>query len=323
MNDKATPSGRWIVSFHGGDGPHARNNLHAYGADGTHLGKLLDTDGMAEAERPRELRGFAFGPDGDLYVANAWKGDSRVLRFAGAPDADGTHAFRGVFARRDDANLGLDHPFHVAFGPDGNLFVPSQDSGSVGRYGGPTGSAPGAPMPHPPALRELAGKGKLHPGTFVPSARHADDGLRAVRHVLFGPRGLLWVADREADRVSGYDPATGERVHAHRSRRFAGPVHLLHHPADGTLLVGSRDGHAVLRLDPTTGEHAPLVQEGAGGLREPSGLAWGPDGLLYVASRTGRSVLRFDPATGQPAGDPFLADLPDAPEFLLWVPGGG
>ncbi len=317
---RATDHGRWYVSFHGGDERHDRNNLHGYDAAGNHAGKLLSHAGLPDDAHVREVRGFAFGPDGDLYVANAWKGDSQVLRFAGIPGPDGRHAARGVFTRRDDANPGLDHPFHVAFGPDGNLFVPSQDSGIVGRYQGPAGARPGAPMPHPPALRGLAA-GKLHPGTFVPSARHDPDGLRAVRHVLFGPDGLLWVADREGDRVSGYDPATGARVRSHRSRHFAAPIHLLAWPERGALLVGSRDGHGVVALNPATGDVSPLVERGAGGLREPSGLAWGPDGLLYVASRTGREVLRFDPATGKPAGKPFLSELPDAPEFLLWVPG--
>ncbi len=314
-----TGHGRWYVSFHGGDDPHDRNNLHGYDGRGSHLGKLLSHEGLPDGAHLRELRGFAFGPDGDLYVANAWKGDSQVLRFAGTPGPDGRHAPRGVFTRRDDANPGLDHPFHVAFGPDGNLFVPSQDSGIVGRYQGPGGAAPGAPMPHPPALRGVA-PGKLHPGTFVASARHDPDGLRTVRHVLFGPDGLLWVADREGDRVSGYDPATGARVRTHRSHSFAAPIHLLAWPERGALLVGSRDGHGVVALDPATGDVSPLVAHGAGGLREPSGLAWGPDGLLYVASRTGRAVLRFDPATGAPVGKPFLADLPDEPEFLLWTP---
>ena len=141
----------------------------------------------------RELRGFAFGPDGDLYVANAYKDASQVLRFAGQPGPDGKHLFREVYAERHDANPGLDHPFDVAFGPDSHLYVASQDTNIVGRYYGPheTEGKPGTPMPHPEALQDADTK-HLLPGTFIPSQEHARGGLQrgAGRHLRTG-RGSL------------------------------------------------------------------------------------------------------------------------------------
>lgn len=308
------------MTFHGGAEPHDWNNIHAFDAAGKPLGKALDIDGAPHGVALRELRGFAFGPDGDLYAANAYQDRSQILRFAGTPDRHGRHPFREVFVARHDGNRGLSHPFHVLFGPDGHLYVPSQDTDVVSRYAGPTATEakPGSPLPLPPALRPYAGD--LHPGTFVPSARNVPGGLRAVRHALFGPDGALYVADRAADRVVRYDAVTGERQRDYAAPALAAPVHLLARPGDGRLLVGSRDRHAVVALDPATGEVAPLVAPGAGGLAKPGGLAVGPDGLLYVASRTGRAVLRFDPQTGEPAGS-FLTDLPDEPEFVAWVPG--
>ncbi|HEX5500133.1 MAG TPA: hypothetical protein VFX03_12935, partial [Thermomicrobiales bacterium] len=111
------------------------------------------------------------------------------------------------------------------------------------------------------------------------------------------------------------DAATGAWLRDFTDPALSTPIHLLPLPADGRILVGSRDTHAVLALDPAAGAFTTLVPPRAGGLKAPAGLALGPDDLLYVASRTGRSILRFDPATGAPAS-PFLRDLPDEPEFI-------
>jgi hypothetical protein len=309
----------WYVTFHGGDDPQDRNNIHAYDAAGAHIGKKLDAAGLQDGMRLRELRGFAFGPDGDLYVANAWKDQSQILRFAGAPGPDGRHAFLGVFAAQHRADSGLAHPFDVQFGPDGHLFVPSQDTDIVARYYGPaaTEGAPGTPMPHPAAVAGLAGD--LPPGTFVPSAKHAEGGLKAVRHAIFGPDGHLYVADRDRNAVNRYDRETGALLRAFQHDRLAAPVHLLPWPERNMMLVGSRDRGTAIALDLATGDARDLLDSGAG-LKAPSGLAWGPDGLLYVADRTGRAVLRFDAETGKPRGA-LVTGLPDEPEFIGWVNG--
>jgi hypothetical protein len=315
----AIVASRWYVTFHGGDDPHAVNTIHAYSAAGDPLGAVLASHDLPKHVALRELRGFGFGPDGDLYVANAYKDASQILRFHGRPDRDGKHPFRDVFAERHAANRGLAHPFDVAFGPDGNLYVPSQDTSIVARYYGPTttGGTPGAPMPHPAALRDFP-HGTFHPGTFVPSAHHLPTGLEEVRHAIFGPDGALYVADRRANRVKLYDATTGELRRELGGDHLPTPIHLLFRP-DGTLLVGSRDGDAVLATDPSSGETVPLIASGAGGLHEPAGLALGPDGALYVASRGSRQILRFDPATGRPDPTPFIDHLPDRPEFILPV----
>jgi DNA-binding beta-propeller fold protein YncE len=310
---------RWYVSFHGGEGGDAWNNIHLFSEDGQPLGTALETNDLPKSVALRELRGFAFGPDGELYVANAYKDASQILRFHGRPNDAGKHAISDVFAERHDANRGLAHPFDVAFGPDGNLYVPSQDTSIVGRYHGPKASAgaPGTPMDHPPALRDYP-PDTFHPGTFVPSARHVPTGLEEVRHALFGPDGHLYVADRNANRVKRYDGVTGELLGELGDDRLGKPVHLLFRD-DATLLVGSREGDAVLALDPVSGRLGVLIEPGAGGLREPAGLAFGADGMLYVASRGSRQVLRFDPRDGRPDNRPFLDGLKDRPEFLRLV----
>ena len=74
---------------------------------------------------------------------------------------------------------------------------------------------------------------------------------------------------------------------------------------------------------PTTGAVTTLVEPGAGGLRAPAGMAFGPDGRLYVSSRETRQILRFDASTGKPDATPFIDGLEDFPEFIALVEGDG
>jgi streptogramin lyase len=314
---------RWYITFHGGEGPHTWNNIHVFDLAGNPLGKALDTHSLPDGLQLRELRGFAFGPDGDLYVANAYKDASQVLRFTGTPGADGKHAFRDIFVERHAANPGLDHPFAVVFAPDGNLYVSSQDTNLVGRYFGPAaaGGKPGSAMPHPPALHDID-RSDLPPGTFVPSHKAVASGVRAVRRAIFGPDGDLFVADRDTDSVKRYDGASGALRREYQHGHLTTPVHLIMHPEDGALLAGSRDRHAVLAIDIGSGSVEALVAPRGGGLRSPSGMAFGPEGRLYVCSRDGRQVLRFDATTGEPDAVPFIDDLADLPEFIALVGSG-
>jgi DNA-binding beta-propeller fold protein YncE len=311
---------RWYITFHGGDDPDTWNNIHVFDLDGKPVGKALDTHSLPEGLELRELRGFAFGPDGDLYVANAYKDASQVLRFVGKPGADGKHAFREIFVEQHKTNPGLAHPFDVTFGPDRHLYVPSQDTNVVGRYYGPGAKdgTPGAPMPFPFALEALA-ESELPPGTFVPSHKHAKHGLRTVRRAIFGPDGDLYVADRGTDRVKRFRGDSGalHREYAHPD--LTKPIHLVFRPRDGTLHVGSRDANAILAIDPETNAVRTLVAPGAGGLAAPAGMAFGTDGKLYVASREGKQILRFDASTGEPDPTPFIDELEDYPEFISLV----
>jgi streptogramin lyase len=75
--------------------------------------------------------GLTFGPDGNLYVANA--GTNGVLRY------NGTNGnFIDVFVFPDSG--GLDRPGSLTFGPDGNLYVCSSGNQSVLRYNGMNGT---------------------------------------------------------------------------------------------------------------------------------------------------------------------------------------
>src|SRR5207244_9345640 len=114
----------WYVSFHGGDEKETLNNIHVYSNDGRELRKALNTKSLAVGVTLRELRGFVFGPDQNLYVVNSHYEYSEVLKFKGALNNDGQHDFVGIFVKRDSvSNPGISHPFNAVFDSEGDLYV--------------------------------------------------------------------------------------------------------------------------------------------------------------------------------------------------------
>jgi len=312
----------WYISFHGGEETASLNNIHVYSTDGKELRKALNKKSLPEGITLRELRGFVFGPDQNLYVVNAYFEYSEVLKFKGALNRDGQHDFAGIFVKRHaDLNPGIDHPFNVAFDSNGDLYVSSQNTNLVARYHGPNSKTgrPGTPMPLPEGL-DL--ESDPPPGTFVPSAKLASNGLLDVREVIFAPNNdFLYVADRAADCVRIYEARTGRYLRnlVSRSDQLDKPIHLLHSPDGRYLLIGSGGNDSILRHDFGRNSTSVFVTPKSGGLNGPAGMAFGDDGSLYVASRNTNEILRYDAKDGRPSGKPFVKGLADNPEFLMLV----
>ena len=311
----------WYISFHGGDENVSLNNIHVYSTDGKELRKALNKKSLDAGVELRELRGFMFGPDGDLYVVNAYFEYSEVLKFSGAPNKDGQHDFAEVFVKRHaDVNPGINHPFNVVFDSNGDLYVSSQNTSLVARYHGPTGKQgqPGLPMPFPQSL-DL--DRYLPPGTFVPPAKLAPNGVLEVREAIFAPTGDLYVADRAADCVRVYEARTGHflRNLVSRSDQLDKPIHLLLSPDGRYLFIGSGGNDSILRHDLSRNATSVFVASQSGGLSGPAGMAFGDDGFLYVASRNTKEILRYDTKDGRPSSKPFIKDLGDNPEFLMLI----
>ena len=76
--------------------------------------------------------GLAFGPDGDLYVADdRYPDPSGIFRYSGT-----TGLSKGVFGQTGNAaNLG--QPRYLTFGPDGDLYVTDGQDSTVRRFSGP------------------------------------------------------------------------------------------------------------------------------------------------------------------------------------------
>jgi hypothetical protein len=311
----------WYISFHGGEEKASLNNIHVYSTDRNELRKALNKKSLPAEVTLRELRGFVFGPDQNLYVVNSYFEYSEVLKFKGALNKDGQHDFLGVFVKRHADNPGIDHPFNVAFDAEGDLYVSSQNTSLVARYHGPasTRGEPGTPMPLPQGLD--VENANLPPGTFIPSAKLASNGLLEVRAVIFAPNNDLYVADRAADCVRMYEAGTGRHLRnlISRSDQLDKPIHLLLSPDGRYLLIGSGGNDSILRHDLQQGSTSVFVASKSAGLNGPAGMALGDDGLLYVASRNSKEILRYGWIDGQPRGKPFIKNLPDNPEFLVLV----
>ncbi len=202
----------WYVSFHGGKEESSLNNIHVYSTDGTRLRKALNKKSLPAGIKLRELRGFVFGPDQNLYVVNAYFEYSQILKFNGTLNENGQHDFAQVFVKRHAENPGIDHPFNLAFdlraASTFRVKTPAS-SPDITVPGAKTGK-PGTPMPLPESLH--LEKADFPPGTFVPSAKLASNGLLEVRAVIFAPNNEMFVADRAADWVRIYEARTGRHL---------------------------------------------------------------------------------------------------------------
>ncbi len=312
----------WYVSFHGGEEKASLNNIHVFSTEGKNLRKALNKKSLPEEIKLRELRGFVFGPDQNLYVVNAYFEYSEVLKFKGKPNENGQHDFVEVFVKRHGkVNPGIDHPFNIVFDSEGDLYVSSQNTNLIARYHGPSSKKgkPGAPMPLPDSL--LVERANFPPGTFIPSANLMSTGLLEVRAVIFAPNDDLYVSDRAGDCVRIYERRTGRHLRnlVSRSDQLNRPIHLMLSPDGRYLLIGSGGNDSILRHDLHEGSTSVFVEPKSSGLNGPAGMAFGDDGLLYVASRNTKEILRYDAKDGRPSSKPFIKNLPDNPEFLMLV----
>jgi DNA-binding beta-propeller fold protein YncE len=324
----------WWISYRG-EGKAGVENIGVFEDDGTPRKKHpLLLDPSPDAYPLRIARGFALVGD-DLYIANAWRKDSHVVRYRRHGDS---FRFAEVVVTAKYVSA-MVHPFDVELGDDGRLYVSCQDTNTV------IAILPKTRKPAPVALhlRKSFPNGNFLPGTLVASTQGqlpevgdrapldvpSPQGLEVVldehgrpRHSVRGiivHRKHLYVADEAGDAVKVFNVKSGELMASITGRALEAPVHLILH--DETLYIGASGTGSILALDltstPPSGKlKARLVIDGK--LDAPSGFAVGPDGDLYVAERKKQRVRRFS-SKGKKKGT-FIDDLPDMPEFLVYVP---
>jgi hypothetical protein len=307
-HDLAPEAAHWYLTVHG-TGEFA--DVFALDATGRVIGGVLAKP-PAGPDELRELRGIKLLGDGRLAVVNAYMKSSRVLLF-GPATAEGMLPFAGVWAVEAPSNPGLVHPYQIVTAPDGTLYVSNQDTNTVTRYRGLGTPQAGQPLPLPSGLREF---GTLPPGAVVPNSQHSPEGIHEVRGIAFGPDGLLYVADRGANRVVAFSTETGrrERVVFDRADGLGRPIQLLFTPDGLSLLVGDNLNHCVWSVDLESGKARHLVAPRAGGLNAPSALAIDGSRLL-VGSREGKQILSYRLSNGEFVG--VFARLQSNPEFLI------
>jgi hypothetical protein len=324
----------WWISYRG-EGKIGVENIGVFEDDGTPRKEHpLLLDPSPDAHPLNIARGFALVGD-DLFIANAWRKDSHIVRYRRHGDtfryADVVVATRHVSA--------MVHPFDVELGDDGRLYVSCQDTNTV------VAILPKSRRPAPVAkhLRKKFPNGNFLPGTLVASSLGqlpevagraprnvpAPQGLKVVldehgkpRHSVRGiivHRKHLYVADEAGDGVKIFEVASGRLVARIGGKNLTKPVHLILH--GDTLYIGAAGTGSILAYDiPGKAPHGKLKARAIidGKLKAPSGFAIGPDGDFYVAERLKRRVRRFS-AKGKKLGT-FIDGLPDMPEFLLHVP---
>ena len=324
----------WWISYRG-EGKSGIDNIGVFDDGGLPCKDhplLLDPSPVAP---PLHIpRGFALVGD-DLYIANAWRRDSRVVRYR--RQGNRFHFVENVVTSAQIA--AMIHPFDVELGDDGRLYISCQDTNTV------VVVLPESRQPAPVCehlLRTFPG-GNFFPGTLVASEQgHLPDviaftpqdvpspqGLKVIfdvhgkpRHSVRGiivHRGYLYVADEAGDAIKVFAVASGRLVARIRGKRLTKPVHLLRH--GDTIYIGAAGEGSVLAFDipadrPMGKLTARVVIDRK--LEAPSGIAVGPDGDLYVAERFGQRVLRFS-MDGKKKGT-FIDRLPDIPEFLVHLP---
>jgi streptogramin lyase len=214
-------------------------------------------------ENPRY---FAFGPDGNLYVAS-WT-NHNVVRYNGQ-----TGEFMDVFVTPSGGYP--KEPYGIAFGPDGNLFLGEPSYDRVLKFSGQTGQ---------------------FINTFISSGLTHPTGLH------FHGDGLLYITNSSTgDDVRRYDSLTGASFDTFVTKGAGGldgPQDLVFGP-DGNVYISSYYTDEVIRCDGDTGDFVDVfVSRSNGGLSGPISLVFGPDGSLCVTSRKTDQILRYDGETG-------------------------
>jgi hypothetical protein len=178
----------FYVSFSGESPPPHKpiSNVYALNKDG----KTVSTQVLGPGPEPYHgLRGMAFGPDGNFYVAqgkdpdphkdqdvakdlDARKDPSAIFQFNGTPAKGGsTLNYLGRFVT-PGSSPGLSHPYQPVFS-GGDLYVSSQNTNVVTAFFGPKSPSPGKPMPNSQFLQkkyppEKSRWGNLTPGHSFP-----------------------------------------------------------------------------------------------------------------------------------------------------------
>ncbi len=275
------------ISFHGGSTATSINNILSTVAGG--LTPVLVPNSQGVLPALSELRAFLPYANGTLFAVNAYKDFSNILTFT---PQGGLYTFASIFAAGNSD--GLAHPFDIALGGDGHIYVSNQDvlpsatSSAITYYEGPT-------MDHP-------GKYK---GIFI-------DGFFTLRGIATD--GKDWfVADEGDSKTPGSVAIYDSSGKLKSSTPINKPVHLLY---DGSqyLYISSEQDNAVYRWDLKN----PPVQFVSSTAQAPidhtSGLALTATNL-FVGSRKSFSVNTY-PLSSPSAGSVYVQGLADNPEFV-------
>lgn len=238
---------------------------------------------------------MAFGPDGNLYLAN-W-GTDNVTRHDGT-----TGAYLGEFISAGTG--GLSRPTEIIFGADGLLYMASFSNDNVLRFDATTGA---------------------FVDEFVVSG---SGGLDRPELMAFGPDLNLYSTSLETHNILRFDQSTGTFLDEFVPSRTGGldRCHAILFAPDGLLYASCFNRNTILRFDALTGAFLDEFVSGdesigEGGLYHPHGMLCDADGSLLVCSFGTGKILRFDSLNGDFLGE-FTGPGPtkmDGPTMILRV----
>ena len=209
-----------------------------------------------------------------------------------------TQTLIGTFVSGDLLNEGTRG---YDFGPDGNLYVSSQDDREIRKYDGKT-------------------------GTFISNFAGDTSGYKDIYRtaMLFGPDGNLYVSGGLDNVVYRYDGVTGANFPAPGNSGAifisGGGLNLaggLAFGDNGDLYVGSYLGNALLRYNGATGAFKGTF---ISGLKGPSTFTF-HNGDLYIVNADSNNVSRYDSLTGAFKGV-FASSNLNYPVDLAFEPDG-
>lgn len=236
---------------------------------------------------------------------------------------DGT--FLGNLGPSED----LDGALGIVVGPDGDIYVASEESNMVLRFAGTDGAFVSRFVAEDPATRDVdetggisgpgavlfGPDGALYVSSFDSDAILRYDGATGAfddifveegaggldgpdAGTVFGPDGDLYVPSYYGNVIARYDGSTGESLGDFATEMLDAPRTVLFQGEH--MYVANEGTSEVLRYDATTGAFVDVfVAAGAEGLNGAAGMVFDPSGVLHVASVNNNRVLRFD-AEGQP-----------------------
>ena len=238
---------------------------------------------------------LAFGPDGNLYIADKFANRVVVMN----PDTLDVIGSIG-----DGALLGA---HDVSFGPNGLLYVAATGLNAVISYN--LSDAPPknqrALQPFPRTEGVLAhSNGRLYvmaSGSGQLIAVEGDSvvqiavGLSGAHDVAEGPDGTIWVADNFRRRLVQFDQDLKQlRTLEGGQFGFIGPRYL-DIDEDGLLYVADQDAHRVLKIDPAANAVMGVIGSGKPGqgpnlLDDPEGVAIRGNEFFFSDSDNNRIV---------------------------------
>ena len=295
------------MTLHAGPAYPQGNTIVGLGDDASAINTIPIKSTIPNGLLMGKPRDMLLMPDGRMLVAIGRIHESAIFML-GLPNWQGQRAFLDLFARHGDEDPLLKHPYDMASGPDGSIYVTCQDSMVVLRYSGLNHDRPGTPLGLYP---------EIGPACFIPPRSSHAHGLIEPRGLAIGPDGLLHIVDRSEPSVTAWDMTDGSFVRKVASSKdgLKKPIQIIFSD-DGRMFIGDRGANTVWVSKHSDNKLKHFIHKKEDRPQLPSALAI-DEHWLYVGDRQTKSIQRYKLDDGTPGSPVWLPDLPDSPEFLM------